>query len=120
MEDTIQFDILLRSTATAKGLDPSAASTGNVRDFYPTPETIERCRRWLVKRGITCYPSNFGLACSSPPALFERVFDARLEGERKSSEGKTIPRLLTNPTIPEPIADIVEQIKLSPSPDFFD
>ena len=118
MEDTIQFDIMLRSTATAKGLDPSAASTENIRDFYPAPETIERCRRWLVEQGITCYPGNFGLACSSPPAIFERVFDVRLE--RKSSEGKFIPRLLTNPTFPEPIADSVEQITLSQFPDFFD
>lgn len=115
--DSIEFSVLLRSPATDAGLDASAATAESLENYYPAPDAIESCGRWLAGAGVTCHPTNFGLACSAPRKLLEELFSTRLE----ISESATGPKykFAVDPTIPAPIAGTVHRITIEAAPEFF-
>lgn len=116
-KSVIKFNILLRSPATDTGLDSSAVRADTVKKLYPAPDEIESCRRWLAGEGVTCDPTSFGLACSAPQKLLERLFSTRL----KESESPVGPKykFAVTPTIPEPIAGKINGITLEAAPELF-
>ena len=67
--ETVSFDILLKPPATA-----ADANTVSIDTTRPAPEDVERCRRWLIGRGVEAHDSGFGLACTANRQLFEEIF----------------------------------------------
>jgi hypothetical protein len=113
--ERIEFDILLKGPES----DVDAPVTvDTVAGRRPSVETIERCRRWLEGRGVTCHPSAFGLACSAPKQLFESLFDVDLA--TTGAAPGTPPYRMSRPARPpDPIAELVDQITISAPPELF-
>ena len=111
----VSFDILLKGRMADTSRTPQME---NIEQFKPTGETIERSRRWLLGEGVRCHPTEFGLACTAPVELFERLFQVRLE-ERLVTPGGAPFGLSGEPVAPEPIADWVDQITLTVAPELF-
>lgn len=111
--DIIEFNILVRAEAAGE-----IPGLGNLDRFRPDPEDIERCRRWLSGNGVTCYTTEFGLACSAPCKLFESLFSTRVK-QSKPGPGKPPWQLLTDPVPPSEIADYIEDLTISASPELF-
>ncbi len=109
----IQFDILLRSAASGEIPDIS-----NIGQFRADLEDIEKCRRWLASKGITCYSTAFGLACSAPVALFETLFCTKVQ-HGDLTPGMPPGRCSSPPKAPPEIEKYVDQISISAQPEFF-
>ena len=112
-ERVAQFDILVRSEGSGE-----IPNVENIDRFKPPPERIERCRRWLVGQGVTAHATDFGLACSAPAGLFERLFQTTLEAGG-SSPGEAPLRATQPPQPPQDIASDVEQVTLTVPPELF-
>ena len=103
-ESTIAFDVLIRGAG-----DPNAVATvDTLDDFRPSPQSIERVRRWFEEHGCRSSVTEFGLACSAPASSMTRVFGV----DAAHPETRMLP-------IPEPIADEVGMITVTRRPDFF-
>ena len=109
----IDFDILIRSAASGKEVDVS-----NIQEFRPDPADIEKCRRWLLSKGVTCHPTDFGLVCSTSRESFESLFSTQINRNRPSP-GKPIWTCQRDPQPPREIADCIEQITISAPPELF-
>lgn len=108
----VVFDVLVHSRASAAELLPSLET---IEEFRPPAEWIERCRLWLSDQQVTCHRTDFGLACEASPEVFEELFSARL-APGEGPEGGW--RVESDIEIPEPIADIVEQVTVPPAPEW--
>jgi hypothetical protein len=113
MDHKIDFNVLVRSQASGQTPDLS-----NIDLFRPDPEDIEKCRQWLGRKGVTCYPTDFGLACHASRDLFESLFSTRLEPQEQRP-GKPQCRLQRDPKIPAEIADYITEITLTVPPELF-
>jgi hypothetical protein len=113
MTHKIQFDVIVRSEASGETQDAR-----NIDQFRPEPEDIEMCRQWLARKGVVCYPTEFGLACSASRKIFESLFSTRLEPQEQRP-GKARWRLQKVPKAPAAIADYIKGITLSVSPELF-
>lgn len=113
--ESVAFDLLLKGPAAASGRQPSV---GEIEQFKPPPEAVERCRRWLAARAVTCHATDFGLACTAAPGRFTELFGVALE---PAAAGPGLPalRMAGEPRPPEPIADLVDQVTLSAAPELF-
>ena len=109
-EDTIAFDVLVKSLASRPEPDLS-----NIEQFRPFPEDLERCRRWFVSHGVSVNVTNFGLACTAPRKAVETLFSIRLQ-PRKGSSDFDIEGTMQ---VPVEIDDIIKQVTLTKMPDFF-
>lgn len=109
----ISFDILIRSTGSNG--DPGLA---NIDQFKPSPQDIERCRRWFFNKGITCYPTDFGLACSSSIELFESTFSTQVLPVGPNL-GQPAWKCTHDPKIPLEIANYIKQVSISVPPEYF-
>ncbi|UCE36200.1 MAG: hypothetical protein JSW00_11710 [Thermoplasmata archaeon] len=112
-EDEVAFDILLRSPAS--GQQPSVST---IDQFRPPHEEIERCRRYLVSRGVEAHATEFGLACKAPRDLFESLFAVSLK-PTKPVKGTPPFKMVGEPKPPMEIAEAIEQITISAPPEFF-
>jgi len=112
-EETVSFDILLRSPAS--GEEPDITTLDR---FRPIPEDVSRCRRWLEANKVIAHSTEFGLSCSTSRKQFEYLFRVALE---PASDGPGKPRfeMSARPEPPQEIAAIVDQITLSATPEFF-
>jgi len=111
--EEVVFDILLRSSASGK--QPSVST---IDQFLPPPEEIERCRRYLVARGVEAHATKFGLACRAPCDLFELLFEVSLKPIRQT-KGDPRFEMIGQPNPPKEIADAIDQITISAPPEFF-
>lgn len=111
--DNIEFDILVRAEASGETPDVS-----NIHRFRPDPEDVEKCRRWLAGKGVSCHTSEFGLACSASRQLFESLFSTKVE-PLEQGPGKPPWRLLNDPEPPAEIADYVEDVTIAVPPELF-
>jgi hypothetical protein len=111
--DIIEFNILVG--AEGAGTKPDLS---NLDRFRPDPADIERCRRWLAGNGVTCYTTEFGLACSAPCNLFESLFSTEVR-RSKRVPGKPPWKMLTKPVPPPEIADYIEDVTISAPPELF-
>ena len=111
--DNIEFDILVRAEALGETPDVS-----NIDRFRPDPEDVENCRRWLDSKGVACYITEFGLACSASRHLFESLFSTQVKRSKQRS-GKPPWQLLTDPVPPPEIADYIEDVTVSVPPELF-
>ncbi len=93
----IQFDILIKNPASVR--EPTVS---NIESFRASEEDIEYCRRWLASEGVVCHPTGFGLAGEVEPETFVRLFGS-----------------CADPRPPKDLAEYVEQITLTRSPEFF-
>lgn len=107
------FDILLQPAAPG-----AAARPGDAERLYPPRHEIERCRRWLSARGLSVYPTAFGLAGNASRRAFEEVFRVQL---RASGAGPGQPAFepATEPRAPEELADVIESITVGAAPELF-
>jgi hypothetical protein len=112
-EDPVSFDILLRSPASGK--QPSVST---IDQFRPSHEAIEKCRRYLIKRGVEVHATEFGLACTAPRNLFESLFKVTLE-PLNSLPGTPRFGILGHPKPPKEISKMIELITISASPELF-
>ena len=112
-KDEVVFDILLHSSASGK--QPSVST---IDQFLPPPEEIERCRRYLVARGVEAHATEFGLACRAPCDLFESLFGVSLN---PITHTPSTPRfeMIGQPNPPEEIAKAIDQITISAVPELF-
>lgn len=109
----IEFEILIRAEASGEIPDVS-----NINRFRPDPEDIEKCRRWLDSKGVSCYITEFGLVCSTSRHLFESLFSTQVKRSKQRS-GKSQWQLLTDPVPPSKIADYIVDVTISVSPELF-
>jgi hypothetical protein len=108
--ESVAFEILLRSAGSGR-----RPTVRNIDQFRPDPESLELVRRWLIARGVDAHATEFGIACSAPPALFEKIFAARpLPAGPASPEW----RLDGSIRIPAEIAAHVEDVTLSQRPEW--
>ncbi len=110
----VAFDILLKADAA-----PDTASLATIEALRPEPEEIERCRRWLVTRGVNAHSSGFGISCTAPAPVFEALFNVKVEF-CDPLPGQSSYRIVDgSPDLPKEIADMVDQVTLSVTPEFF-
>jgi hypothetical protein len=109
----ISFDVLLRSDASGR-----EASAKTVGAFAPDSEKMERCRRWLAARGVTCSAANFSIACSAPPEVFAKLFRVKAK-PAKAAAAQPSAEIEGSIQVPEEIAELVEQVTLTRPPEFF-
>lgn len=109
----IHFDILLKPAGSNK-----TPVVDNIDQFRPHAEIIEKCRRWLTSKGITCHSTDFGLACSAPLKIFEILFNTKVE---QSGSGPGMPprRCSSPPKAPPEIEEHVDQITISAPPELY-
>jgi hypothetical protein len=112
-DPVIRFDVLLRSAGTGR-----SPTTHNIADFRPADEAIERCRRWLSARGVEVHSATFSLACAAPVALFESLFDVKVV-PIPPAPGCAPWCLQGGIRIPAEVATLVEDVTLTPTPEFF-
>lgn len=110
---TVAFEVLLRSKGSGR-----SATSRNVEQFRADPEAAERVRRWLHAHGVTAHATDFSIACTAPPKIFESLFGVEL---RPIKGPKKVPRWSVDGQIriPEEIAEFVENVTLSMMPEFF-
>jgi hypothetical protein len=109
----IDFEILLRSPGSKR-----TPHVDTIDQFRPDVEAVEYCRRWLSDKGVTCYPTEFGLVCSASKELFESLFSTKIEPVRQMP-GKPPWRFLSGPKPPSEIAHYIEQIEIPAPPELF-
>jgi hypothetical protein len=112
-EDTIQFDVLIKGRAADR--EPSV---GNIENFKPTPDDIEKCRRWFEKNAISVYATEFGLCGETTKKHFESIFKIRLTPTSSDSIGPAF-KMSSDPHLPDEIAVLIDQITLSALPELF-
>ncbi len=115
MEDElINFDILFGE----KVKDETARNIPSIDQHKPPFEIVEKCRRFLVEKGITCHSHDFGLSCSAPKLVIEKVFQTKLI---KNSESSYLDywRFSNSPKIPDEILQDISQITFPPPPELF-
>jgi hypothetical protein len=110
----VTFEVLLRTAGS--GRQPHL---GNLGDFQPKPDAIERCRRWMVLHGVNCRPANFSLACSAPGQVFASLFSVNISRNPNSGPGQPSVLVYGDIRVPAEIADIVDQVNLPAAPEFF-
>jgi len=109
----VPFDILLRSAGAGK-----LPTAQNIDQFKPPAGDIEKCRRWLIAKGVTCHPTEFGLACEATPALFGLLFSTEVEYDE--STGDLIRwRCSRPPRPPQELESYIQQITITAPPEFF-
>ena len=111
--DIVEFDILLKSPGSGK--TPRA---DNISQFKPPAENIEKCRRWLASRGVTCHSTDFGLVCSAPAELFEALFSTELK-RRSPTPGVPCWDCSSPPQAPREIEEYVDQISIAAPPELY-
>ena len=112
-EELISFDILLKG----HNKEGSIPSTGGIDDFKPPYEHIIICHRYFTENGITCHPTDFGLACQATRSAIEKVFSCSLAYHTADKYSKW--DFATLPSYPEEIGKYIDQVTFSASPDFF-
>lgn len=95
--DVIHFDVLLRGSR-----DGGSSTVRTISELRPRAEDLERCRAWLLERGVRCDATSFGLACTASPETFAALF------------GST-----ADPRSPAELRRLVAQVTLSGSPTSF-
>src|SRR5262245_42193559 len=106
----VAFEILLHSPGSGQ-----RPTVHNIEQFRPDPATAELVRQWLIARGVDAHPTEFGVACSTSPAIFEEIFGARpVPGD----QGRPGWRLQGSITVPAEIADHVEDVTLAQRPEW--
>lgn len=110
--DVVAFDVLLKASTEA---EPNLATVPALR---VSPEVVNRCRLWFGRRGVEVYSTDFGLACRAPRSVFESLFGVHLE---RTEESPGMPNFAIKGSIrmPSEIAEFVDQITLTASPEFF-
>lgn len=111
--DIVRFDVLVKSA-----LSGGTPNLGNIRSFKPEPEVIERCGNWFRKKGVEVYVTPFGLSGRASKEIFESLFKVRLI-EAPGDVGEPGYTMEAEPQFPEEIAELVEQMTLSRSPQLF-
>lgn len=111
--NVINFDILLKPAGSNK-----IPLVDNIDQFRPPAENIEKCRRWLTSKGVTCHSTDFGLACSTPLETFEILFDTKVEHSR-SGPGMPSWRCSSPPKAPPEIEEHIDQITISAPPELY-
>lgn len=109
----IQFDILLKPAGSF-----DKPHVNNIDLFRPLSENIEKCHRWLSSKGVTCHPTDFGLACSAPAELFESLFSTKVE----RSELKIVAppwNCSPPPKAPLEIEEYIDQISIAAIPELY-
>lgn len=91
--DWIHFDVLLRGSR--EGAVPASRGL----EIRPRAEDLEACRVWLLRRGIRCDATSFGLACAAPELTFLSLFGS-----------------LSDPKAPFELRPLVAQVTLAHSP----
>ena len=112
-DSLIHFDVLLKAEA-----DGIPASPETIDRFKPKPEDIEKCARWFRQQAITVYPTAFGLACTATREQFESALKVTIEPAGTGDPG-TAYTMAGSPDLPRDIAACIDQITLTPAPDFF-
>lgn len=109
----VAFELLLRSKGSGR-----TPTSRNLDQFRADPEAAERVRRWLHAHGVTAHSTEFTVAGAAPRKIFESLFGVRLRPNKAktrlgdwSVEGHV--------RIPEEIADLVENVTLSVTPELF-
>ena len=118
MDETSEFDIVNINIILKSGSPETDIHVNTIKNFIPDSGDLERCRRYLISRGVTCHPTSFGLACSAPKEVIEKVFKTKL----KTNENESISSMrqfLIKPEIPVEIEKYVEQITLEIPPELF-
>jgi len=90
----------------------------NIRTFRPDPEHTDLVRRWLQERGVVTHATDFSLACSAPPAVFEQLFAVKLVAFDKVPGGAAW-KVAGRIRVPEETATLVEDITLPRAPELF-
>ena len=104
----VTFEVQLRTAGTGRIPTPQT-----IDQFRVDPEAAERCRRWLHGRGVTAHATDFSLACSAPPMVFESLFKVKLKSAGPGWQ-------MDGPIhVPEEIAPMVEDVTIPPAPEFF-
>ena len=109
----IQFDILLKPADSSEILQ-----VNNIDQFRPPPENIEKCHRWLTSKGVTCYRTDFGLACSAPAELFESLFSTKVERSKLKIAAPPWHCSLP-PKAPPEIGEYIDQISITVLPELY-
>lgn len=113
-DDLINFDILFDE----KVKDETARNVPSIDKHKPPFEIIEKCRRFLVENGITCHAHDFGLSCSAPRSVIEKVFRTELiYNSENSNLGYW--SFSHSPKIPDEIRKDISQITFPPPPELF-
>ena len=107
----IKFDILMKPAGS-----PSTPNVENIETFKPDAENIEKCRRWLASKDVTCYSTDFGLACTASVEVFELVFSTKV---KPGGLGAGMPRWSCSPppTSPCEIEEYIDQISITAPPE---
>jgi hypothetical protein len=111
--DIIEFDVLLKPSGSSE-----TASLDNIELFQPCPDDIERCRRWFISKGVTSHATDFGLACSAPAKLFEKLFQTNVE-QVTAAPGMPSWQCSPEPKAPSEIKNYIDQITISSRPELF-
>ena len=90
--DWIQFDVLLR------GSREGSSQSGWAAELRARAEDLEACRVWLLRRGVRCDATSFGLACAAPQPTFVALFGS-----------------LSEPKAPSELRPLVAQVTLAQS-----
>lgn len=120
-------DLLLRPAAgKSVGKTSRRVTPENVKEFLPSPETLETGARELKRVGFRIEQiAATHLTVSGPPGLFEQVFEVRLYEDHTpilhppSQETQSFYRPEGDPRIPPQFADWLESIHFAVPPVFF-
>lgn len=106
----ISFDVVIKRNEDVQGNPP----TNNPEAIKPSPEIIEKCRRFLADQGITCKVTEFGLSCSATKPAIESVFATEIaEIPAIASANKW--EFIREPVIPDTMKAHVRQISFPPT-----
>ncbi|MCK4373118.1 MAG: hypothetical protein KAW61_08215 [candidate division Zixibacteria bacterium] len=112
-EQQVRFDLLVKAPGSGQ-----EASLTTIDRHRPKSEHVERCRRWLVSLGVECYATDFGLAGSMPPPLFESVFRCKLH-RIDAGPGLPLWEASPPPQAPHKIEHLVHQVTIGAEPEQF-
>ena len=111
--DEVTFEVLLCTPAS--GGEPHVET---IDQFRPSPNEIERCRRWFSAQGVTSHATGFGLTCSVSRRQFEFLFGVTLTPVT-AELGQPPFEMEGAPTSPPELASVIEQITLAVAPELF-
>jgi hypothetical protein len=113
VEETVSFDILLRSAGS--GGEPDIST---IERFRASPADVARCRRWLEDHNVTVHVTEFGLSCAVTKDRFESLFEVALK-PTDHRPGEPQFQMSSAPRSPREIEEFVDQITIMGEPEFF-
>ena len=115
--ETISAEVILKSKTGRSLTEDIPITSENIKDFQPSQETINEAVEIFKELGFTVSPSNITITIVGTKALFEQVFNTKLQ-INTTDKGISVPPA-RELTILDSLRHIVEKVIFIPPPEYF-